>query len=62
MPQATQKTAPTHLKVPPHNLEAEQAILGGVLINNDALNQVVDILAPNDFYREAHEAVFLLVV
>jgi replicative DNA helicase len=58
MPQATQKTAPTHLKVPPHNLEAEQAILGGILINNDALHQVVDILVPGDFYREAHEAVF----
>jgi len=58
MPQATQKTAPTHLKVPPHNLEAEQAILGGILINNDALNQVVDILTPSDFYRDAHEAVF----
>ncbi len=58
MPQATQKTAPTHLKVPPHNLEAEQAILGGILINNDALNQVVDILSPSDFYRDAHAAVF----
>ena len=58
MVQATQKTAPTHLKVPPHNFEAEQAILGGILINNDAINQVVDILGPSDFYREAHEAIF----
>jgi len=41
-------------KVPPHNLEAEQTILGGILINNDALNQVVDILSGEDFYRETH--------
>jgi replicative DNA helicase len=45
-------------KVPPHNLEAEQAILGGILINNDALNQVVDILSDEDFYREAHTLMF----
>jgi replicative DNA helicase len=45
-------------KVPPHNIEAEQAILGGILINNDALNQVVDILSDEDFYREAHALIF----
>ncbi len=45
-------------KVPPHNLEAEQAILGSILINNDALNQVVDILSGEDFYREAHAHIF----
>jgi len=45
-------------KVPPHNLEAEQTILGGVLINNDALNQVVDILSSEDFYREAHAHIY----
>jgi len=36
-------------KLPPHNLEAEQVILGGILINNDALNQIVDFLASEDF-------------
>ena len=41
-------------KVPPHNLEAEQVILGGILINNDALNQIVDLLSSDDFYRKAH--------
>ena len=45
-------------KVPPHNLEAEQAIAGGILINNDALNQVIDILSGEDFYREAHALIF----
>jgi len=46
------------MKVPPHNNEAEQAVLGGILINNDALNSVVDILSPEDFYREAHALLF----
>jgi replicative DNA helicase len=46
------------MRVPPSNIQAEQAVLGGVLINNDAMNQVIDLLAPDDFYREAHEAIF----
>ena len=54
MQQTKEKVTPASLKVPPHNLEAEQAILGGVLINNDALNQIMDILTPECFYREAH--------
>ena len=56
--QVKEKTAPTPLKVPPHNIEAEQAILGGILINNEALNVVTDILSPDDFYREAHSALY----
>jgi replicative DNA helicase len=58
MPQTKEKTAPTYLKVPPHNIEAEQAILGGVLINNDSMNQIMDILSADDFYREAHKFIF----
>ncbi|HDM09107.1 MAG: replicative DNA helicase [Deltaproteobacteria bacterium] len=53
-----QKTPTPIMKVPPHNNEAEQAVLGGILINNDALNSVVDILCPEDFYREAHAVLF----
>lgn len=60
MPQTKQKekVAPSYLKVPPHNIEAEQAILGGILMNNDAMNQVLDILSADDFYREAHMVFF----
>jgi len=58
MPQPKEKGSVSYLKVPPHNLEAEQAVLGGILINNEAMNQVVDILSPDDFYREAHAALF----
>ena len=58
MPKRKEDTAHSPYKVPPHNLEAEQAILGSILINNDALNQVVDILSGEDFYREAHACIF----
>jgi replicative DNA helicase len=58
MLKAKENTAYATYKVPPHNLEAEQAIVGGVLINNDALNQVVDILSSEDFYKEAHALIF----
>lgn len=58
MTRPKEKRPVSYLKVPPHNVEAEQAVLGGILINNDAMNQVVDILVPDDFYREAHVALF----
>lgn len=55
---AKEKITPASIKVPPHNMEAEQAILGGILINNDAMNQVMDILSVDAFYREAHAHLF----
>ncbi len=58
MLQASEKTSGTYLKVPPHNIEAEEAILGGILLNNDAMNQIMDIIAPADFYKEAHSHIF----
>jgi len=58
MPKAKEKKAPLYLKVPPHNIEAEQAILGGILMNNNAMNQIMDILSPDDFYREANISLF----
>jgi replicative DNA helicase len=45
-------------KVPPQNTEAEQSVLGGILIENEALNKVVEILNSDDFYREAHRKIF----
>jgi replicative DNA helicase len=45
-------------KVPPHSGEAEEAILAGILLNNDAMNQILDLLTPEDFYREAHQRIF----
>ncbi|HEY3150521.1 MAG TPA: replicative DNA helicase [Candidatus Binatia bacterium] len=45
-------------KVPPQNLEAESSVLGGVLLENDAINQVLELLKPEDFYRESHRKIF----
>lgn len=45
-------------KVPPQNLEAESSVLGGILLENDAINRVLEILAPEDFYRESHRKAF----
>ena len=59
MAQAKEKTiTASSIKVPPQNIEAEQAILGGILINNDAMNQIMDILSPESFYREANACLF----
>jgi len=45
-------------KIPPQNMEAEQSVLGGILIENEAINRVTEILAPEDFYRDTHRKIF----
>jgi len=45
-------------KVPPQNLDAEQSTLGSMMIDRAALEKTVDILKPEDFYREAHQLLF----
>jgi len=45
-------------KLPPQNIEAEQSILGGILIENEAVNKVMEILHGEDFYRDAHRKIF----
>ncbi|HEY4744815.1 MAG TPA: replicative DNA helicase [Desulfuromonadaceae bacterium] len=45
-------------KLPPQSLEAEMSILGGILIDNDAINRVLELLLPEDFYRESHRKIF----
>ncbi len=58
-PQRAETIAPAvSMKVPPQDIEAEQAVLAGILINNEAMNQVLEILSPGDFYREAHSHIF----
>jgi len=49
-------------KVPPQNLEAESSVLGGILLENEAVNQVLELLRPEDFYRESHRKVFRAIV
>ncbi|MFT4347217.1 replicative DNA helicase [Bartonella ancashensis] len=42
----------------PHNIEAEQALLGAILINNDALDRVSDFLKPEHFFEKLHQVIF----
>ena len=44
-------------KTPPHSLEAERTVLGGILVNNGYLNAVMSLLMPEDFYRDAHREI-----
>ncbi|MFM8276644.1 MAG: DnaB-like helicase N-terminal domain-containing protein, partial [Cyanobium sp.] len=44
--------------VPPQNLEAEEAVLGGILLDPDAIGRVVDVLQPEAFYLGAHREIF----
>ncbi len=52
---------PALYKVPPQSLDAEDAILSAILMNNDALLDVVEILSPGDFYRSAHQKIFAAI-
>jgi replicative DNA helicase len=45
-------------KLPPQHIEAEQSILGGILIENEAINRVMEILDADDFYRDTHRKIF----
>lgn len=42
----------------PHNIEAEQAVLGGILLNNDCLSDIAENLRPEDFYKSAHIGIY----
>lgn len=46
------------LKIPPHSVEAEQSVIGGLLLENEALDKVADILSAKDFYRHDHKTIF----
>ncbi len=46
------------LKVPPHSVEAEQSLLGGLLLDNHAFDRVADLVTAEDFYRDDHRRIF----
>ena len=45
-------------KLPPQNLEAEQSVLGSLLIDKDAITKIADIVTPDDFYKDIHGMIF----
>jgi len=46
-------------KIPPNDVEAEQAVLGSMLLDKDAVIEAVEALKPEDFYREENKLIFL---
>lgn len=49
-------------KITPHNIEAEQATLGALLIDQNAIYKVVDVITPSDFYQPAHQRIYSAIV
>ena len=50
--------AEQRLKVPPNSIEAEQALIGGLMLNAQAWDKVADIVSAEDFYRKDHKLIF----
>src|SRR3954468_19801097 len=46
------------LKVPPHSIEAEQSLLGALLLDNQAFDRVADLVTGDDFYRDDHRRIW----
>ncbi|MDH4323130.1 MAG: replicative DNA helicase, partial [Betaproteobacteria bacterium] len=46
------------LRVPPHSVEAEQSLLGGLLLDNQAFDRIADLVTGSDFYRDDHRRIW----
>lgn len=58
-PRASQKDLETAtLKIPPHSIEAEQSVLGGLMLENDTWERVCEFVSEGDFYRHEHRLIF----
>ena len=49
-------------RLPPQSVEAEQSVLGALLIDRDAVIEVADVLRPDDFYRSHHGDIYAAVL
>jgi len=50
------------LRVPPHSVQAEQSVLGGLMLDNSSWDQVADRVGSNDFYRREHRLIFEAII
>ena len=57
-PQYGTDSVVSSLKLPPHSIEAEQSVLGGLLLNNEAWDRIGDMVADVDFYRDDHRKIY----
>jgi replicative DNA helicase len=49
-------------RTPPNNIEAEQSVLGGMLLSKDAIADVIEVLRADDFYRPAHQIIYDVIL
>lgn len=49
-------------RLPPHSIEAEQAVLGALMIDPETIYSIVDILKPEDFYRQSHRVIYQVIL
>ncbi|MFA5577243.1 MAG: replicative DNA helicase, partial [Tissierellaceae bacterium] len=49
-------------RIPPHSLEAEQSVLGSMILNKEAINSALEIIRPDDFYKEANREIFEAII
>ncbi len=49
-------------RIPPHSIEAEQSVLGAMILNKEAINTAVEIIRPEDFYKEANKEIFEAII
>lgn len=49
-------------RLPPQNIEAEQSILGAILLENEALSKAIEVLSSEDFYRDSHRKIFDVMI
>ena len=50
--------APHELYLPPHSIEAEQSVIGGLLLDNNAWERIAGLVSDADFYRDEHRRIF----
>lgn len=55
-------TTDSEVPLPPHSLEAEQSVIGGLLLDNEAWDRIADAIAVEDFYRRDHQQIFAAIV
>jgi len=54
----TSRTLASGSRIPPQNIEAEQSVLGSILLRDKSLPTVIELISPEDFYREGHRIIF----
>jgi replicative DNA helicase len=59
---SNQDTQLDQIKLPPHSVEAEQSVLGGLLLEASALDKITDLVHPDDFYRQEHRLIYRQIV